>query len=131
MAGEPRIAARLEHTLGETYRTLGLLEEAESHLQRAVEIRERELGKGHADTLDSMESLAGLLLREERAVESEDLLLKIIDIRKREYGTGHAARDPGRLGDDGDDGGRSDQAGGGGHDHGQWRSRVRGLGGER
>ena len=44
LAEEPRIAGRLEDTIGATYLKLGLYEQAERHTKRAVEIREPELG---------------------------------------------------------------------------------------
>jgi non-specific serine/threonine protein kinase/serine/threonine-protein kinase len=58
LADQPRLAGRLEHTLGVTYYKLGLFDQAERHMRRAVEIRTQELGDEHQDTLSSMSWLA-------------------------------------------------------------------------
>jgi tetratricopeptide (TPR) repeat protein len=57
MAGEPRIAGRLEDTLGRTYLLLGLLPQAETHLKTAVDIRTRAFGADSPDTVKSMRGL--------------------------------------------------------------------------
>jgi non-specific serine/threonine protein kinase/serine/threonine-protein kinase len=89
LADDPLIAARLEHTLGETYRGLGLYERAEPHALRAVEIRAAELGGEHPDTLSSMHALAILYWVQGRYVDAEKLQLETLGIRKRVLGEEH------------------------------------------
>jgi non-specific serine/threonine protein kinase/serine/threonine-protein kinase len=73
LAGDPRIAGRLEHTLGVTYRKLGLHTAAELHAQRALDIRRRAFGEAHPDTLQSLSLLALVYERQERYDEAEKL----------------------------------------------------------
>lgn len=76
-AGRPIPEALACHDLGVTLRTAGDFEVAESLLRRAVEIRERELGETHPDTLDSMSSLAACLSHLGRVDESHQLTMEI------------------------------------------------------
>jgi non-specific serine/threonine protein kinase/serine/threonine-protein kinase len=48
---DPMVAGRLQHEIGNTYKRLGILEKALSHLEQAWEIRRAALGEGHAETL--------------------------------------------------------------------------------
>jgi len=79
MAGQPRIAGRLEHTLGETYERLGLYTQAEAHAKRAVDIRTSELGEDHADTIASNFALATVYTDQGRFDEAEALLRGAVD----------------------------------------------------
>ncbi|HEX4952408.1 MAG TPA: tetratricopeptide repeat protein [Thermoanaerobaculia bacterium] len=63
LADEPLLEARLADTLGELHTRLGLFDEAKPLLERALEVRQRLLGRQHAevaDTLDQLGSLAHL-----------------------------------------------------------------------
>jgi tetratricopeptide (TPR) repeat protein len=51
LADQPRIEARLRHTMAMAYERLGLYDHALGHAQRALELRRRELGDEHEDTL--------------------------------------------------------------------------------
>ncbi len=82
----PQIAARLEHTVGTTYGILGLTTKSEPHLLRALELRERELGRDHPDTLGTMNSLAALYWVQGRYDEAEPLFVATLEARKRLLG---------------------------------------------
>ena len=86
---EPRIAGRLEHALGNMYVKLGLYEQAERHMKRAVEIREGEFGSEHPDTLSSMINLANLYSRQGRYGEAEQLCVETLEALKRVLGMEH------------------------------------------
>src|SRR5262245_3162432 len=86
LAGSPLIAARLENTLGGTYRSLGLYDKAEQHAKRSVDIRRAELGPDHPDTLASMNTLGIVYDRQERYAEAETLLRETLDARRRVLG---------------------------------------------
>src|SRR5262249_23994790 len=62
-AGRPRAEATTRHALGVTWLPLNRFPQAEVHLQRAVALREQELGPNHLDTLNSRNSLAVLLMQ--------------------------------------------------------------------
>jgi non-specific serine/threonine protein kinase/serine/threonine-protein kinase len=57
LAGQPRIQAKLEYTMGRVYASLGLWDEAEVLLDASLEKMERLLGE------DDLETLAALLVR--------------------------------------------------------------------
>jgi serine/threonine protein kinase/tetratricopeptide (TPR) repeat protein len=79
---EPRIAGRLEHTLGDTYRRLGIYEPAERHALRAVETRRRVLGSDHPDTLRSRADLADVYSDQGRWNDAEELLIQVLETRR-------------------------------------------------
>jgi non-specific serine/threonine protein kinase/serine/threonine-protein kinase len=89
LAEHPEIAARLEHTVGTTYGILGLTEKSEPHLLRALELRERELGRDHPDTLGTMNSLAVLYWVQGRYEEAEPLFMATLEARNRVLGPDH------------------------------------------
>jgi eukaryotic-like serine/threonine-protein kinase len=70
----PLVEARLRHTIGNVYQSLGVNEEAERHLNIGHEIRTRELGSDHPDTLKILGNVAGLRHHQGRFEESERLL---------------------------------------------------------
>jgi non-specific serine/threonine protein kinase/serine/threonine-protein kinase len=86
LAGEPVIAARLEQSLSETYANLGLYDPATMHARRALEIRERELGREHPDTLDAINNLALRCTEGGATDEAEPLFLEAMRSRRRLLG---------------------------------------------
>ena len=72
-AEQPLIEAQLRYVIGKTYLSLGIYDEAERHLSRAVDIRTRELGDQHADTIGAMNSLGWLYHHMDRYDELEAL----------------------------------------------------------
>ncbi len=89
MGGEPRIAGRLEYTLGEAYENLGLYEQAGQHAKRAVDIRTRAFGPEEPETLRAMNSMAKMYLRQERFGEAEGLYREVLSARRRVLGPDH------------------------------------------
>ncbi|MCH7779871.1 MAG: serine/threonine protein kinase, partial [Acidobacteria bacterium] len=85
----PEIAARLQQTIGETYRMLALYEQAEGHIVRAVEMRTELLGDEHRDTLISRHSLASLYDDTQRYDRAESLYLEVVRARERILGEAH------------------------------------------
>ena len=68
---EPLIQARLTSTIGWVSLELGMLAEAETHLQRALEIRQAHLPDDHPELGSSLHELAVLYLDQGRAEEAE------------------------------------------------------------
>jgi hypothetical protein len=85
----PRAEAIARHDLGVTYRLLGALQEAEPHLQRAVELRRSWFGAAHPDTLNSMNSLAVLFDDQGRFNEALRLYAEILPLKKNSLGPNH------------------------------------------
>src|SRR5262249_4812634 len=59
-AQQPRIEAQLQGVVGRTYFSLGMMDEAEPHLSRALELRTQNLGEQHEDTIAAMNEFAWL-----------------------------------------------------------------------
>src|SRR5262249_11137577 len=63
---QPRIEAQLQGVVGRTYFSLGMMDEADPHLSRALELRTRNFGEQHEDTISAMNEFAWLRLRRDR-----------------------------------------------------------------
>ncbi len=85
---EPLTQARLMDTMGEVYRELGLYEPAARLLERALELRTREHGPGHAEVAASQEHLAELEYSLGHYDRSEALARAALEIRERRHGVG-------------------------------------------
>jgi non-specific serine/threonine protein kinase/serine/threonine-protein kinase len=81
---QPLQEAAIRYALGESYRWLGKLDSAELQLQRAVEIRTRELGPKHRETLKTMDELAMAL--GEKPEEAWRLVNQIAETARRTFG---------------------------------------------
>lgn len=98
-AGQAEIEARIRTTIGKTYLTLYLFERivkgeeyqasAREHLTEALRLREEALGAEHPDTLESMDTLAGVLANQDRLDEAERLARRSLDIHRRVMGPDH------------------------------------------
>jgi serine/threonine protein kinase/tetratricopeptide (TPR) repeat protein len=86
LAEEPGIAARLEHTIGVTYRKLGLYAQAEPRASHALEICRRVYGDDHPNTLNALNGLAELYDAQGRYAEAEPLFIESLETRKRVLG---------------------------------------------
>ena len=86
MGGQPRVAGRLEHTLGETYERLGLYKQAEAHAKRAVDIRMSELGENHEDTILSRIALANVYTSQGRYDDAETALRETVNVSAQALG---------------------------------------------
>ena len=60
-SSQAEIEAAVRAVIGTTYRSLGLYDQAEPHLRRALDIRRERLGEEHPDTLVSITDLALLI----------------------------------------------------------------------
>ena len=91
LAGKPGVEAAVRSTIGYTYRSLGLYEEAEPHLRAALELRKRDLGPEHAETLAAQADLAMLLNDRGRAQEAITLLRQTLAAQERAQGASDLA----------------------------------------
>jgi tetratricopeptide (TPR) repeat protein len=88
-ADQPLTEAGLRQTISSTYRTLGLVDKAEQHAVRALEIREAELGAEHPDTLKARSEYALVQDEQGRFPEAERLYVEILEAHKRVSGAEH------------------------------------------
>jgi len=86
---EPLVEASIRDTLGWTYRMLGEINAAEPHLERALQIRQEQLGQEHPETLSSMGRLGWLYCDQGRYGQAERLWAKKLEISRRVLGDEH------------------------------------------
>ncbi|NUQ51164.1 MAG: serine/threonine protein kinase [Phycisphaerales bacterium] len=80
LADRPLTQASIRNTLGATYLSLGLYDEAESHLRAAYQQRVSLLGEGHHDVAESKHDLAALLYAKGKYPEAETLLREAMEV---------------------------------------------------
>jgi tetratricopeptide (TPR) repeat protein len=83
------VEASLRQTIGSTYLDLGLYPEAQREMERAIELRRRELGEEDPATLNSLYSLANVLHAQGKYAQAEALHARILEVRRRRLGEGH------------------------------------------
>jgi serine/threonine protein kinase/tetratricopeptide (TPR) repeat protein len=90
LAQQPVLESEMLQIMGESYRGLGLNEQALALIEKAEEIRRHELGDEDPLTLQSMNSRAVTLMDESRYPEAERLLKQTLAMRTRVLGPDHA-----------------------------------------
>ena len=90
-ADQPLVRAQLHFAIGTTYRDLGLYDAAEPHLRAALEIRQRELGDEHPDTLTSISEMGYVLWKQHKLGEAESCYREALEGRRRVLGDEHPA----------------------------------------
>jgi tetratricopeptide (TPR) repeat protein len=83
LSGQPLVQARMLDTIGRVYHGSGDLARAEPPLRRALEIREAQLGRQHADTASSAHHLAALLYDKGAYEEAARDYEWALDVRRR------------------------------------------------
>jgi tetratricopeptide (TPR) repeat protein len=86
---QPAVEASIRDTIGITYSNLGLLPQAQSQLERALELRRLTLGAEHKDTLHTIRELGDLYIREGKYASAEPLLIKLVETLRHLRGDGH------------------------------------------
>ncbi len=86
---EPEVRARLMDVMGSVYLALGNYQDAEPLLQNALFLRETNLGREHADTMASRDTLAELRWRQARFSEAEELVRTNLQVQRRVLGNQH------------------------------------------
>jgi eukaryotic-like serine/threonine-protein kinase len=88
---QPLVEAAIRQTIANTYKDLGLYPDAQPHLERAVELRTREQGPEHPDTLTAMSDLADLYLDQGKFAAALALQTRVLQSRRRILGLEHPA----------------------------------------
>ncbi|HEY7391545.1 MAG TPA: serine/threonine-protein kinase [Bryobacteraceae bacterium] len=86
---QPLVEASIRQTIGDTYLDLGLYEQAQAHVERALDLRHRLLGDAHRDTLTSMHRLGVVHWYQGKYTAAEPLLTKVLEVRRRVLGEQH------------------------------------------
>ncbi len=88
---QPLVKARLLQSLATEMRDAGLLQSATGPQREALAIRQRALGEGHPDALESLAELGRLLGAQGKLDEAEDACSEALRARRRVLGEGHAS----------------------------------------
>jgi len=89
LTDQPVVQARLMSKIGWVYHTVGLFEDSERLLRRAIELQRVHLGPAHPETLESMSGLNETLYRQGRLDEVEALDVELLELRRRVLGEDH------------------------------------------
>ena len=89
LSEQPEVEAAVRMTLGETYETLGLYDDAERQLGITASMRGSLLGQEQADTLRSNRALAGVLRVKGKFAEAEALLSRTAETQRSVLGEEH------------------------------------------
>ncbi len=90
-ADRPLVEAAVRLALGRTYVSLGDYSAAERQVQRAAEIRRKELGPPHPATLEALAALAFLRFKQGNPAQAETLLHQVLEAQRRVLGEGDPA----------------------------------------
>ncbi len=85
-ANQPAVQAQILETLGNTYRSLGLFDDASIHLTKALKIARETRGNEHVDTLGMMQSFGGVLADMGEWNEAERIYRDCLSMSKRTLG---------------------------------------------
>jgi tetratricopeptide (TPR) repeat protein len=80
---QPLVEAAARQVIGDTYKTLGRLDDADPNLRRSLELYEKDLGRDSVEIADAMSSLAWLRWAQGKQDEAEPLLHEAYGIKRR------------------------------------------------
>jgi eukaryotic-like serine/threonine-protein kinase len=86
---EPLVEAGVRNSIGRVLTTLGEFPKAEEHLRRALDLRSRDLGPTHADTIETRFHLAEMLSFSERIPAASDLAEPVLAQCREHLGESH------------------------------------------
>ncbi len=86
---QPNVEAAIRYTIGQTYLDLGLYRQARKQLERALELERRVLGPENKRTLETMNRLGLIAVRQARYPDAEALLNQLLPIERRVLGPEH------------------------------------------
>ncbi|MCH8806009.1 MAG: serine/threonine protein kinase [Planctomycetes bacterium] len=86
LGDQPDVEASLRNEFGSVYLSLGRLDDAEPHYEKALELRRRVLPAEHPETLDSLNNLGQLRTGQGRFAEAKRLLIEALAGRRSVLG---------------------------------------------
>ena len=84
LADQPEVAATVRTTIGRTYSSLGLYDEAEPHLQAALEFHETRYGEDDVRVAPALGNLGRMLTRRGAYADAEPLLRRALHVRQEQ-----------------------------------------------
>jgi eukaryotic-like serine/threonine-protein kinase len=90
LADQPEVLTEVRRTIGNTYRSLGLYEQAEPHLRFALEKNKQLYGDQNSATLKSISDLAYLLRFKGDLAEAESLYRRALELHRSQTTEGSA-----------------------------------------
>jgi tetratricopeptide (TPR) repeat protein len=88
-ANQPVVEAAIRETIGNSYQDLGLYPQARIHMERALELNRRVLGRADPQTLRSARSLASLYREQTLYARAEALLTEALNTQRASLGAEH------------------------------------------
>jgi len=88
---QPEVQATLMNTMGLVYQNLGLYEQANLLLEKALSIRRQIYGDEHPKVAESMGNLAGLMYDQNDYKAAEPLLRESLEMNRKLFGDEHIA----------------------------------------
>jgi tetratricopeptide (TPR) repeat protein len=88
-AGRPLIEASIRLALAQADEELGQDKKSEQHAARAVELRLKDLGPSHADTIAAQNALGWALIRQGKVEAAQKLLTPVLEIARKTLGSEH------------------------------------------
>jgi len=85
----PLVEASVRQSIGMAYRDLGVYPEAQRQIERAIDIRRRNLGEANPDTLISLRSLAAIYASQGKPAQAETLYKRVLEAQRRVLGKDH------------------------------------------
>jgi tetratricopeptide (TPR) repeat protein len=85
----PLVEASIRQTIGDAYKDLGLLPDAQGQLERAFELRRTFLGSEHVDSLRTLSDLGELYWTQGKRAQVETLWNGLVDAQRRVLGEKH------------------------------------------
>jgi eukaryotic-like serine/threonine-protein kinase len=89
LSNDPQLQAKMMYTMASTYQKLGLYPQAQSLLERAIEIQRRILGPRNPETLESMFALGVVQANQGHYPQAEKLYRENLEMRKQVLGPEH------------------------------------------
>jgi serine/threonine protein kinase len=86
---QPELEASIRDTIGQAYIDLGLFPQARQQLERALQLRQKELGVEDPKTLKNMVDVASIADSQGNYVEAEALERRAFEVQRRILGLGH------------------------------------------
>jgi serine/threonine protein kinase/Tfp pilus assembly protein PilF len=86
---QPEVEATIRYTIGQTYTDLGLYLEAQTQVERALELQRRVLGPENPKTLRTIFRLGCIAYLQGRYAQAEGLFKQSLEIQRRVLGPGH------------------------------------------
>jgi serine/threonine-protein kinase len=86
---QPVVQAKLMHTIGGLFESIGVYDRAQELMEEALKVRRQTLGAEHIDVAESLHHLAALVYERGDYTHSETLFREALQMRRRLLGTEH------------------------------------------